>query len=380
MTQLGRIGGQVLTDNLLRAGVDLAFETDLLYLKVDNQQIGIRQDAPVYDLDVTGTIKTTDLEVITQLSAGNLQITAPNTVSTSVGGIEVRIAGSTLFHDKLITQVSGNPRLQLDGNAITSFSNQNIVLDPDGSGTVELQASTTIIGDLAVSGNIDIGGNLSKQGSIFLGDDRFDGEGNLPEDDTITINTDFAQSLIPGEDLTYNLGIDRADSTPRQWAQAYIPDWTNISTGAWPGSGLRSNVTTVSNQLTIDGNINKISAIQSNEDVFLNPDSGITYVEQLQWQAGNIENLLDTPLTFVSGGIGYVRFDGTNGMVIPAGTNDERRLLPEIGETRWNTTVPLDQYLECWDGNAWVLSTGGGEIVTQRLMEDLGFIYSVVLG
>ncbi len=34
MSQLGRIGGQVLTDNLLRAGIDLAFETDLLYLNV----------------------------------------------------------------------------------------------------------------------------------------------------------------------------------------------------------------------------------------------------------------------------------------------------------------------------------------------------------
>ena len=380
MSQLGRIGGQVLTDNLLRAGVDLAFETDLLYLKVTNRQIGIRQDAPVYDLDVNGTINTTDLEVITQLSAGNLQIIAPNTFSTSVGGIDVEIAGSTIFHDKLITQVSGNPRLQLDGNAITSFSNQNIVLDPDGFGTVELQASTNITGDLGVSGNITISGNLSKQGSIFLGDDRFDGEGSIPENDTITINTDFAQSIIPGQDFTYDLGIDQSDSTPRRWSQIYSPDWTNISTGLWPGSGLRTDFVTVSDQLTIDGITNKISGIQSNEDVFLNPNSGITYVEQLKWQAGDIENLLNTPLTIVTGGIGYVRFNGTNGMVVPAGTDAERRPFPEIGETRWNTTVPLDQYLECWDGNAWVLSTGGGEIVTQRLMEDLGFIYSVVLG
>jgi hypothetical protein len=253
MSQLGRIGGQVLTDNLLRAGVDLAFETDLLYLKVTNRQIGIRQDAPVYDLDVTGTINTTDLEVTTRLSAGNLQITAPNTFGTSVGGIDVEIAGSTIFHDKLITQVSGNPRLQLDGNAITSFFNQNIVLDPDGAGTVELQASTNITGELGVSGNITIGGNLSKQGSIFLGDDRFDGEGNLPENDTITINTDFSQSLIPGQDLTYDLGIDQLDSTPRRWSQIYSPDWTNISTGSWPGSGLRTDFVTVSDQLTIDG-------------------------------------------------------------------------------------------------------------------------------
>jgi hypothetical protein len=71
---------------------------------------------------------------------------------------------------------------------------------------------------------------------------------------------------------------------------------------------------------------------------------------------------------------------GDNGFVIPAGTNAERRVSPELGETRWNTTVPLDQYLESYDGSVWQLSTGGGEIVTQRLMEDLGFIYSAILG
>jgi len=74
MSQLGRIGGQVLTDNLLRAGVDLAFETDLLYLDVTNRRIGIKQAVPVYDLDVNGNIKTTDLEVVTQIAPGNLRI------------------------------------------------------------------------------------------------------------------------------------------------------------------------------------------------------------------------------------------------------------------------------------------------------------------
>jgi hypothetical protein len=61
MSQLGRIGGQVLTDNLLRAGVDLAFETDLLYLDVANQRIGINKSVPVYDLDVDSNIVTNNL-------------------------------------------------------------------------------------------------------------------------------------------------------------------------------------------------------------------------------------------------------------------------------------------------------------------------------
>jgi hypothetical protein len=183
-----------------------------------------------------------------------------------------------MFHDRLTTSA-----LIFNDNSISSISNQNITFDPNGTGQFRIEADTNITGDLGVSGNITISGNLSKQGSIFLGDDRFDGEGNVPENDTITINTDFAQSIIPGQDLTYNLGIDKSDSTPRRWAQAHIPDWTKITTGAWAGSGLRPQAVIVSDQMRLDGVVNKISAIQSNEDILLNPDTGIVYVESVQF-------------------------------------------------------------------------------------------------
>jgi hypothetical protein len=64
-------------------------------------------------------------------------------------------------------------------------------------------------------------------------------------------------------------------------------------------------------------------------------------------------------------------------MVIPSGDDSQRRLIPELGETRWSTQ---QQYLECYDGSVWIVATGGGEIVTQEYMEDLGFIYSAILG
>jgi hypothetical protein len=43
---IGRISGQLLKSNLLRAGENLAFETDLLYLDVVNSRIGIKTAAP----------------------------------------------------------------------------------------------------------------------------------------------------------------------------------------------------------------------------------------------------------------------------------------------------------------------------------------------
>jgi hypothetical protein len=363
MSQLGRIGGQVLTDNLLRAGVDLAFETDLLYLDVTNNRIGIRDSTPIYDLDVNSNIRTNDLTVTTQAALGNLRINAPNTFSTSVGGIDVFINGSEIFHDRLITD-----NLIFDDNRISSSVDSNIVLDPNGSGTVELGANTNITGDLAVSGNITMLGNLSGLGTLTLGDQTID---------TVTINTDFTQSIIPGDDVTFAMGADAGDSSPRRWAEVHSPDWTNITSGAWPGSGIVPLSVVISSQMTLDGVLNKISAIQSNDDLILDPDTGITRIENTQWQLNDIINLSNTALTVAGTGIGYYLFAGTNGMVVPAGTTAERRVSPEIGETRWNTD---EQYLECYDGAVWAVSTGGGIEVTVDIMEDLGHAYTLMLG
>ena len=392
MSQLGRIGGQVLTDNLLRSGVDLAFETDLLYLKVSpvitgvslnedsdpnlgkagstslpSTAIGINTDVPIYDFDVNSNFTTNDLTVVTQLAVGNLRLNSPQTITTSVGGIDVYInGGGEIFHDRLVTD-----NLVLDGNLISSLSNSNIVLDPNGaSGTVELIANTSITGNLAVSGNINIGGNLSSQGTLTFGDNQ--------TFDTVTINTDFTQSIIPGDDLAYAMGADAGDSSVRRWSQAHAPDWTNITTGAWPGSGLRPQSVIISEQLYLDGVINKISATQSNDDVRLMPFTGITRIETTQWQDNIITNLLNTPLVFAStAGIGYLRFMGDNGFVIPSGDNAQRRVSPEVGETRWNTD---EAYLECYDGTVWAVSTGGGIEVDVPIMEDLSHVYTLMLG
>lgn len=361
MSQLGRIGGQALSDNLLRAGVDLAFETSLLYLDVNNRRIGIRNTSPIFDLDVNGTIRTTNLTVDGQISVGNIRIVAPETFTTVVGGIDVFIGGSEIFHDRLITD-----NLVFDGNLISSSNNSNIVLDPNGTGRVELLASTNITGNLGVTGNINMSGNLTGLGTLTIGDQIID---------TVTVNTDFTQSIVPGSDITYDLG--RNAPTVRRWAELRTPDWTNISTGAWPGSGLRPQSITISDQLRLNGVNNTIFATQSSENILLNPDTGITYIEKIKWQDNDITNLNNNALTLVSTGIGYIRVVGTNAMVVPSGTDSERRDFPELGETRWNT----DQgYLECFDGTVWTVSTGGGEEVTQEVMDDLGNAYVLILG
>ena len=74
MSAIGRISGPLLKSNLIRNGIDLAFETDLLYLDVNNQRIGIKNVTPQYELDVTGTTRTTNLTVTNRADIGDVNI------------------------------------------------------------------------------------------------------------------------------------------------------------------------------------------------------------------------------------------------------------------------------------------------------------------
>lgn len=399
MPDLGRIGGRLLTDNLIRHGVDLAFDTDLLYLKVspiilsespiDGEEgdpnydstlpsslygtgIGINVDSPGYDLEINQNQFSADLIATETSYLDNITI-ATNTISTILGGINVipNGPGAKALFDRLGSlDAFFQPAIYFDGNKLQSFSDKNIIFNPNGSGTIELQATTNITGDLNVTGDISISGNLSKQGNLILGDDIIDGEGNLAENDTVDFNVPFSQDLIPGADNSYDLGRDEDDSTSGRWSNAYIPDWTNIET-------IRPDRSIISDQLLIGETLNKIYAIQSNEDVVINPSTGITFIESLKWENDNISNLLDSAIVLDSTGNGYVKFQSTNGMIIPAGSNLDRPSSPELGDTRWNTDL---NYLECFDGSVYVVATGGGIEVTTEIQENLANVYSLILG
>ena len=67
---IGRISGSVLKSNLTRNGVDLAFETNLLYLDVTNSRVGIGTSEPTSTLHVNGdTTITGDLLGVTDITA-----------------------------------------------------------------------------------------------------------------------------------------------------------------------------------------------------------------------------------------------------------------------------------------------------------------------
>lgn len=197
MSQLGRISGQLLKDNLTRNGHDLTFDNDLLHLDVTNRRIGIKTVTPQHDLDVNGVTRTTDLEV-----TNRVDISVDDTVTPTTG---ITIAGDTITSNTGIlnlTNGAGNQinyqaklvvdNVELENNVIsTNGISTNLELRPNGSGTVDIYADTNVYGDVYVTGNIRADGNITV------------GDANT---DNITINADVASNIIPDVDVTYQLG------------------------------------------------------------------------------------------------------------------------------------------------------------------------------
>ena len=353
-SQLGRIGGQLLTDNLLRAGIDIAVETSLLYLDVNNKRIGVKTAAPTHDLHDNGTTKTPDVIVDgTSARINNVIINTNGSFSTRVGALNITpTSGPTtiISHERVITS-----SLDINDNYIRGIiPNRNFELRPNGTGDTKLNANTYIDENLAVAGSLFAQQNVNIKGIFTIGDTSYD---------TLTVVTDFTQSIIPGDHNLYDLG-----TLAKKWRVVYVNNNNHID-------GFTSVTATVSDQVFMSGNT--ISTLQSNDDLILSSDEGTVSLNNISFKDNTITNLLSTPITITHTGTGYLQIAGTFGFQIPHGTTSERPDVPETGTTRWNTEL---SYMECFDGTIWQVATGGGETVTEAYMEDLSHVYTLVFG
>ena len=158
---VGRITGPLLKANLLRDGVDLAFETDLLYLDVVNSRIGVKTATPAYDFDVNGTTRTTNLQATTQATIGTTDVftISGNTIASSNSVINLTPAGinPVVYQAKLTL---GD--LQIANNTIeVTSSNTDLEIQTLGTGEININSNTYITGNLHATGTITADGNLT---------------------------------------------------------------------------------------------------------------------------------------------------------------------------------------------------------------------------
>jgi len=348
---IGRISGPLLKANLVRNGIDLAFETDLLYFDVNNARVGVNTAIPATDFDVNGTLRSTTMIVDNQLDVGNLHLTG-NTITSDNSTISFRAAAdeATVYHSKLHID-----DFEIAGNSIsTRISNSNIELRPNGAGTVDFYANTNIDGDLYVSGNISADGNITIGGNIVIGDSTAD---------DLLINASIKSDLIPDSDDVYSLG-----SPSYKWLNVYVNNF----------------FTDVFNTPSIDiGNLmfrdNEITTT-TGQDIYIDGNgSGGVQLGNFKIVDNTIMNVSANAISIIEQtGTGYFKIDTTNGFVPPVGNNAQRPSGYEvIGMTRYNTE---SKALEIWDGVTWASPAGSAGAVSVAQAEDIAAEWALILG
>lgn len=184
---LGRISGPLLKDNLVRNGVDLSFETDLLYLNVNDDRIGLKTDSPARELEIDNYGQTTNLIVDNNIHLPNIDIDNVSNITTSTGNLYINAAQS-------INAVAiATDNLKIDNGRIKSLTaNSDLEIRPTRD-LVITSVRTYIDADLHVTGNITF------EGDVTFGDS---------DTDNVSFDSDINSSIFPNTNNFYKLGED----------------------------------------------------------------------------------------------------------------------------------------------------------------------------
>jgi hypothetical protein len=307
----------MLKENLLRQGVDLAFETNLLYLDVNNGRIGVKNATPNTELDITGSFKASGnitasgyANISGNITAGNISTlaggnisnvnaifantftsnvttgTAPLTVTstTQVANLNVAVAGSV---------INGN------SNVVIPSANGNVNINAVGNTTLVITGTgANITGTANVSGNI-YAGNVSA--ANFVGNIN----GNL-------VNGNSSVNVEANSSIT----ITATSNTTM----------TVTSTGA--------NITgtaNVSGDGNIAGNVNLSNVNVANTTIS--------------------STLTNSNLYLAPNGTGILKVNANSAMTIPVGASGDRPGSPAAGMLRFSTGT---KSLEFHDGTGWI--------------------------
>lgn len=202
--ELGRISGPLLSANLLRNGVNLAFEDDLIYLDVNNLQVGIKTASPSEKLEINGTVRSTNLKVDDKADIADLTVQL-NKIQNRLGG-EIYIAANglngTISTERIEVGANGVTNLRFDNTDIT-----NTVTDSD----IEIKAYSLADYVNFNTNRVEVDGNLHATGSITADGDIIFGSSDT---DTVDFNADIASDIIPNTTNQYTLG-----NIDKQWQQ-----------------------------------------------------------------------------------------------------------------------------------------------------------------
>lgn len=266
---VGRISGEMLESNLLREGEDLAFDTDLLYLNVTSNRVGINNDTPFRTLLVDGTTLTTNLIVDTSLTLEDL--TFSGNIISSATNLYLSASGP---EPTITTKRLETANLYFDGNSIVNKNpNNDINLIPAGSGLINLDADVEVIGNLHATGDVTFDGNF------VIGNDS---------NDNVSFGAELASDIIPDINNLYDIGTASKRFSD---GYTYLINGTNYSAGGSTVAGIDLGLRA--------GNIWYVATNGNNSNVGDHPNGPFATIEWALSQATVGDTVFVYPGTYI---------------------------------------------------------------------------------
>jgi len=272
MMAVGRISGPLLKDNLLRNGVNLAFETSLLYLDVKNSRVGVNNATPLYQLDVNGTTQTTNIEAANQARLASFTLTG-NTISSTSSTINFVPSGTNgvVYQGRATI----GTQLAMTDNVISTVgTNVDLVINTTGTGQTKFNGNVLVNGDLHATGSI------TADGSLTLGD---------ANTDNITFGGEITSDIVPDVNNTYSLG-----NIGKQWLNVYA------QTGNIATVNATNLNTTTARTSALDFTGSTISTINTNTDInLISTGTGGTQIGNVRFSDNKITNIVAGAITTI---------------------------------------------------------------------------------
>ena len=296
--------------------------------------IGIAGDVDLNELETDGNIEFNDNYVTTTVSNSDLELRTSGSAFIDLQGIKVR------------------------DNVVQSSSSADILLDPATNLKIDSTDSVVLPKSLTDSTNT-FSNNI---GAIQY---------NSDVNEIVGLTNSFKKVLGAGlysDDLQTSV-------TPRPGNKI---EFTAQSVNSMTTSYGATTMNRIElSGIDIDGNT--LSTNITNSDLILLPETG-----QGKAQFEDL-HVLDSTITNTSGGAasigytdnGYVKFNQTTGMRIPAGTTGQRIATPEIGTTRWNVALGN---LEVYGVTGWTDASGSGATVSAAEMDEIMNEFILIFG
>ena len=341
--ELGRISGPLLSDNLLRNGNNLAFETQLLYFDVVNNRIRINttNTSTTDDLFVNSTTNTNNLIVTTLANLGANMTLSANQIQNPISSITIQPNQSS--NPSITTPGLSTSNLYLYSNTVSSTSGA-INFTANGSGAINLGNTNGNV-QVTVNGSLHATGDITADGNIQLGNQTTD---------TITFTGEVNSNIIPSADATYNLG-----SALLKWNNLYVGTVVTPTLNAGNVQISGNTITTTNTNGNLNLTANGTGSVQvQNLNIYNNIISSVN----------TNANIVLTPQ-----GTGSVLVSSTQSLIVPVGTTVQRPTGAN-GMVRYNTsTNRYEGYANgYWTNIGGVQSVDGNTYITPESSPGAG--------